>query len=189
MDYKNNQKNQFISNVVKNKYFYPIAGLVILLIIVLGFLFVHWQSQLAAKRVAAEQTKKATQVLEDKKKNATYSRLSFFLSAPSGEKGAFNVPSYLEGYWRLSDTSATDKKMTIMYVKNPDLVAPLMYIRYDSKTDFKLSAGEIELKTDSKKYSYAYYFYPVSSYKGADKADYSSMQNDFTDSLKTFGIF
>jgi len=82
-----------------------------------------------------------------------------------------------------------DKKITILYVKNPDYAAPLMYVRYDDKTNFKLASGEVEIKTISTKYSYAYYFYPVDSYSGSDKADFSSMQDDFTNSLKSFGIF
>jgi len=99
------------------------------------------------------------------------------------------VASDIEGFWRMSDTSATDKKMNILYVKNPDYAQPLLYIRYDEKTGFKLKEGETEIKTDSAKYSYAYYFYPLDSYPGADKAEFSLMQNDFKNSLATFSVF
>jgi hypothetical protein len=188
MEYKNNWQRKLISWTRNKRAFYS-AVAIILLLILAGILFAHWQAQQAAKKAAELKVQKAAQVLVDKKKNATYSRLSFFLTESAGSRGAFNFPSYLEGYFRLTDTSATNKKMTIMYVKNSDYTQPLMYIRFDNKTDFKLAAGEVEIKTDSTKYSYAYYFYPVDTYPGADKADFSSMQSDFKDALATFGIF
>jgi len=87
------------------------------------------------------------------------------------------------------DTSGTDKKMTIFYVKNPDYTAPLLYIRYDDKANFKLAAGETLFKTNSTKYSFAYFFYPVDSYPGKDKDDFSLVQSEFKDQLPTFNIF
>ncbi|MDD4902022.1 MAG: hypothetical protein PHE24_02695 [Patescibacteria group bacterium] len=189
MDNKIERQQKFISWTGNKKIFYPVLGVIIALLILLGFWLFFWQPQMAAKRTAELQQQKAAQVLLDKRKNATYSRQSFFLSAPAGAKGALNVPSFLEGFWRMSDTNNVNRKTTILYVKNPNYAAPLMYIRYDDKASFKLAAGETELKTNSTKYSYVYYFYPVDSYPGADQADFSSMQKDFQDALKTFGIF
>jgi len=132
----------------------------------------------SAKKEAALQAQKISQAAEAAKKNITWSLQSFFLTAPAGARAAFKVASDIEGFWRINDTSGVDKKMTILYVKNPDYAQPLLYIRYDNKTDFKLKEGETEMKTNSAKYSYAYYFYPVDSYPGADKAEFTSMQND-----------
>ncbi|MDD5527635.1 MAG: hypothetical protein PHO56_01510 [Patescibacteria group bacterium] len=189
MDYQVNWQRKFISWTRNKKIFYPVLIAAALLLILAGLWFFFYQPRLEAKRAAELQKQKAAQVLLEKKKNATYVRASFFLSAPVGARGAMNMPSYLEGYWRMADTLNTDKKMTIQYVKNPDSPEPLMYVRYDNKTDFRLAAGEAELKTDSSKYSYAYYFYPVDLYPGADKADFTSMQDDFKEALKSFGIF
>jgi hypothetical protein len=111
------------------------------------------------------------------------------LTAPAGARAAFNVGSDIEGFWRMIDTSATDKKMTILYVKNSDYAQPLMYVRYDEKTNFKLKEGETEIKINSAKYSFASYFYPVSSYPGADKDEFARLQSDFRNSLGTFGAF
>jgi hypothetical protein len=188
MDNKINRQRKFISWTGNKKIFYPVLAVIILILILLGFWFFRHEQQAGEKKAAALQEQKAAQALLDKKKNATYSRPSFFLSAPSGAHIGFNVPSYIEGQWRGTESPA-DKKMTISYIKNPSYIAPLMYIRYDSKADFKLAAGETELKSDSSKYSFAYYFYPVSSYPGADKADFTSMQSDFQEALKSFGAF
>jgi hypothetical protein len=171
------------------KILYPALTAVVILLIILGFWLFLWHPQQVAKQAAIREQQKAAQALADKRKNATYSRPSFFLNLPKGAMAAFNVPSYLEGQWRMIDTGRSDKKMTVVYIKNPSYAAPLFYIRYDDKANFKLTAGEVELKTDSTKYFYAYYFYPVDSYTGADKADFSSMQTDFQTVLKTFSIF
>jgi hypothetical protein len=49
-----------------------------------------------------------------------------------------------------------------------------------------LAAGETELKSNSAGYSFADYFYPLDSYPGPDKNEFSAMQKDFQDSLATF---
>jgi hypothetical protein len=186
-----NEKNiwQKTINALKNKkLLYPLVAIIILLLIILVIWFASWQAKRGAERAALNQQQQAAQALINLKKNATYSRPSFFLSAPAGARGAFNVPSYIEGQWRMIEATAANKKMTIDFVKNGEN-APLMYVRYDDKANFKLNAGEVELKSNSAKYSFAYYFYPLSSYTGADKTDFSSMQDDFRDALKTFGSF
>jgi hypothetical protein len=81
--------------------------------------------------------------------------------------------------------------MTILYVAQDGSTAPSLYIRYDDKANFKLAAGETLLKTDSTKYSFAYFFYPADSYQGSGKEEFSFplVQNEFKDSLTTFGAF
>jgi hypothetical protein len=188
MDNKNIQK-KFSALAGNKKVFYSALAIFVLLLLCLGLWFLHEQSQATAKKAVELQAQKTAQAAEAAKKIITWSRQSFFLTAPAGARAAFNVASDIEGFWRMSDTSATDKKMTILYVKNPDYAQPLLYIRYNEKTGFTLKAGETEIKTNSAKYSYAYYFYPLDSYPGTDKAEFSSMQNDFKNSLATFSVF
>ncbi len=188
MENKNNWSEKFFAWTRNKQILYPVVLIIVILLILAGLWVSRYETQLAAKKAAELQQQKAAAQLAEKLKNTTYSRPSFFLSAPVGARGAFNVPSYIEGDWRMSDTFNADKKMTINYVKNGANV-PLMYVRYDEKTNFKLAAGEVELKTASAKYSYAYYFYPVDSYSGKDQADFASMQKDFQTALTTFGVF
>jgi hypothetical protein len=189
MEHNINWQRKFISWTRNKKSFYTTLAVIIVLLAVVVILFFNWQGQQAAKKEAILQAQKISQAAEAAKKSVTWSLQSFFLTAPAGARAAFKVASDIEGFWRINDTSGVDKKMTILYVKNPDYAQPLLYIRYDNKTDFKLKEGETEMKTNSAKYSYAYYFYPVDSYPGADKAEFTSMQNDFKNSLATFSVF
>jgi hypothetical protein len=187
MEHKANA--QKTNSLLRNKkVLYPLTAIIILLVIIFGFWFFRHESQLAAEKSAALQKQKAAQALIEKKRNSPVGRLTFFLTAPVGARGGMNYNTYWLGALRQSET---DKKMTISYIKNPNYPngVPLMYIRYDSKTDFKLAAGETELKSNSAKYSFAYYFYPTDSYPGADKDSFTSMQSDFRDALASFSAF
>jgi len=181
MNNKINRQEKNISLLAKKKIFYPILAVVVLIFILSGFWLSLRQTKLVAEKAAVLQKQKAAEILLEKKKDAVPLRLTFFLL--NGPRGGFNFPNYLQGSFRKIETN---DKMTIMYIKNPDYLAPLMYIRYDEKAKFKLAAGEAELTTRSTKYSFAYYFYSLDSYPGPDKSEFSAMQKDFHDSLTTF---
>jgi hypothetical protein len=181
MDIKINRQDKKRTLLDQKKIFFLILAAIILVFVLSGFWLSHRQAQLAAKKTAVLQEQKAAEILLKKKRDAVPLRLTFFLL--NGPRGGFNFPSYLQGAFRKTEEN---NKMTIMYIKNPDYVAPLMYIKYEEKAKFKLAAGEVELKSSSAKYSFAYYFYPVDSYPGPDKNEFSAMQKDFQVSLTTF---
>jgi hypothetical protein len=191
MDHKDYQNHGWRKSVKDKKAFYRflLVGLVFLIVLVAAGMFFRQQERGKAEKTLEAEKQTTEQTMEEKRRNATYSRFTFFLASPVGERGGMNMPTYQEGNWRISDTLNKSKKMTILYVKNSETGIPLMYIRYGERQDFKLEAGEKELKTDSKKLIYVYYFYPSDSYQGVDKEDFILVQNDFENALGTFSIF
>jgi hypothetical protein len=176
------------SIAANKKIFYPLLAVIVLIVILLVVWFSRWEMRRGAEKAVQLQKQTAAQVLLEKKKSSTYSRPSFFLGAPVGARGGINVPSYIQGHWRQADA---DKKFTVLFVAQDGSTAPLMYIRYDDKANFKLAAGETLFKTDSTKYSFAYFFYPADSYTGDGKEEisFSLVQSEFKDALPTFSAF
>jgi hypothetical protein len=191
MEYKNYQKS-IKRGFAKNKkifYFFLLIGLVILIVVAVSLFFLRAQEQKKLGEKLEVEKQKIEQTLEQKRRNATYARFTFFLASPPGERGGMNMPSYQEGSWRITDTLNKDKKMTILYIKNSESGVPLMYIRYGYRNTFKFESGEKELKTNSPKLVYVYYFYPADAYLGPNHEDFVIVQEDFENGLETFRTF
>jgi hypothetical protein len=190
MNHKKILQEKFSPLVKNKKVFYSILAAVLLVIIIAGVLIMRAENNqrfLKEKAKEALIEKQAAEQAAIQTRKATINRATFFLQAPAGARGGINISNYWEGSYRIPDTIG--KKMTVLYIKNPDFQAPLMYIRYEAKKSFKLESGETELKTDSRDYAYAYYFYPEDSYAGADKENFIAIQKDFEADIKTFSIF
>jgi hypothetical protein len=175
-----------LKDIRENKNFFyalaAIAGLLIILIV----LFIPWEMKHSAKKVAETKQKEAEQVLIEKKNNSTHSRPALFINARTsgGPSSSVDVPSYIQGKWRLQDTSGTDKKVNISFVDpKTGEVSSMLYVRFGDKSGFKLVDGETELKSSSNKYSFALFLYPNSSYSGDDKEDFTIVQNELQSDL------
>lgn len=168
------------------KIFYSVLGLIIVIVVIVVLLNQAENNRRAQREreVMEEKQKTEQRIIQEKK--AILNRSTFFLQAPAGARGGMSISNYWEGSYRIMDT--VGKKMTIVYIKN-SADTPLMYVRYDTRANFKLVAGEVELKTDSLNYAYAYYFFPEDSYAGGDRENFISVQNDLKESIKTFSVF
>lgn len=176
-----------LKTLAKNKKFlYSALGVILLVIIAMILLNQAENNRRAQKEKEALAEKQKIEQAAVQEKKAIMGRQTFFLGAPAGDRGGMSISNFWEGSYRILDT--VGKKMTVIYIKN-SAEAPLMYVRYDSKNNFKLESGEVELKTNSLKHSYAYYFFPVDSYVGTDKDNFISIQKDFKESAKTFSVF
>lgn len=187
MNYKEVSQDKLKRLIKNKKFFYSALGAIFLIIIVAIILFNQAENNRRArkeKEALVEKQKTEQEIIQEKK--AILNRSTFFLQAPAGARGGMSISNYWEGSYRIMDT--VGEKMSIVYIKN-SAEAPLMYIRYEKKANFKLAPGEVELKTDSPNYVYAYYFYPEDSYTGADKENFSNIQKDFKEAIKTFSIF
>jgi hypothetical protein len=173
-------------SLLKNKKAVYAIAVLVLVIVIGGIFFFRWQAEQAAEKKVLLEKQKIVQALEEKKKNASIGRFTFFLDAPAGARAGMNMSNFWQGSWRKIDSQ---KRMTILYVANPDYETPLMYIRYGAKSGFKLEAGETELKTDSRDFNYAYYFYPADSYQGPDKNNFISLEQEIKNQLESFKIF
>jgi hypothetical protein len=187
MNYKKILQDKLKQLIKNKKFFYSVSGFILLVSIVAIVLMnqaaINRRAQ-KEKEALVEKQKTEQMIIQEKK--AILNRSTFFLQAPAGARGGMSISNYWEGSYRILDT--VGKKMTIIYIKN-SAEAPLMYVRYESKANFKLGSGEVELKIDSTNYAYAYYFYPEDSYLGADKENFTSVQKDLKESIKTFSIF
>jgi hypothetical protein len=187
MNYKSFSQDKLKSLIKNKKFFYWVLGVIFLIIIAAIILINQGENNRRAQKereALAEKQKTEQMIIQERK--AILNRSTFFLQAPAGARGGMSISNYWEGSYRTIDT--VGKKMTLIYIKN-SAEAPLMYVRYESKANFKLGSGEVELKTDSANYAYAYYFYPEDSYTGADKENFISVQKDLKESIKTFSIF
>lgn len=186
-----------IWRAVKDKIFadkrltYSVLAIVLLLLVYVFFARDYIKKQEEEKVIREEQARQEADQAkkEEKLKDVQFSRISFFLTNPI--RASLAIPSYLEGNYRMRQAG---KKTEFLYIKNPDVVHPLFYVRYMDKgeplAEGEKKLGEAKSKKDSKIYVFAYYMYPEDSYPGEEKEDYKEalwdIKNIIIGSLKTF---
>jgi len=194
MGYLEKVKKQIIDLFVKiredKKTLFFVAGIIIFIVAYTFLMRPYLKKRenlrnLEKEQIRVEQVKKKKEI---KLKNATFSRINFFLGQPI--KVSLAIPSYLEGNYRMKDSG---DKTVFSYIKNPEFVSSIFYLRYEEKDKLVLKKGEkeavtVKSKKDGKVYTVVYYIYPESSYKGEDKEGFGEIiwdiKNVLIDSLK-----
>lgn len=164
------------------KIIYIIAGLLVLGAVAIG---VYLANKKADQKVMEQKQKqKIEEARAQRMGAAAWSRVSFFESLPINVTLA--VPSYLEGNYRMAKGA---DNVSFSYIKNPEIVAPMLDIKVAKRDKFKLGEGETELKSDCPDYKFSYKLYPSDSYTGEDKEGFAQAIYDFSFFLAGEGYF
>lgn len=107
------------------KIFYPVLGLLLLVLAYLVFFRGYFIKQ-DEKKAAVEKAKieQVRQERIEKVESAPKSRISFFLSRPI--RANLAIPDYWEGNYRLSESG---DKASFIYIEDPDNISEIFYVR------------------------------------------------------------
>lgn len=159
-----------ISGTNKKKTLIVVFSLLAIFLVFLSFQII---GKKAEKKVITEK-QKIEESRQQRMSATTWSRVSFFETLPLNVSLA--IPSYLEGNYRMIKGG---DNVEFLYIKNPEIVAPMLLIKISKKGGLQLIDGERELKSDCSDYSFAYKLYPSDSYNGQDKEGFAQAIYDF----------